>query len=338
MRWTPLDGGMRAVIWTDVAQFFVLTAGSIIALLVISSEVNGFSGLWLVAEQGGNTKVFDWSLSPTTRITSWGALIGGIVANLSMYGADQVSVQRYLAAKSLRGMQKSFVLNTVGGSVMGFAMIGIGLGLYAFYNLNPDQLPTNISGDSVFPYFIATQMPWGLRGMMIAAILAAAMSSIDSGLNTCTTALITDFWKRLGWIIESNKNSTEEEDSKELRISRGFTFVLGVIITVLACFVGRLGSIIEIANKLVNSFAGPMLGIFILGMLLRKTEWRGAFVGLSLGIAVTAYCIFDNSVSFMWFGPIGMIVTVVSGKLISFFLGNRETENLDLVYRLKWSK
>ena len=331
-------GGMRAVIWTDVAQFFVLTAGSIIALLVVSSEVNGFSGLWLVAEQGGNTKVFDWSLSPTTRITSWGALIGGIVANLSMYGADQVSVQRYLAAKSLRGMQKSFVLNTVGGSVMGFAMIGIGLGLYAFYALKPDQLPTNISGDSVFPYFIATQMPWGLRGMMIAAILAAAMSSIDSGLNTCTTALITDFCKRLGWIIKSNKNSIEEEDSKELRISRAFTFVLGVIITVLACFVGRLGSIIEIANKLVNSFAGPMLGIFILGMLLRKTEWRGAFLGLSLGIAVTAYCIFDNSISFMWFGPIGMIVTVISGKLISFFVGNRETENLDLVYRLKWFK
>ena len=214
-----------------------------------------------MAEQGGRTRIFDWTPDLTTRVTSWGALIGSLVANLGMYGADQVSVQRYLAAKSLKGMQKSFILNTVGGWAMGFLMIGIGLGLYAFYALHPGNLPATIGGDKVFPYFIATEMPLGLRGMMIAAILAAAMSSIDSGLNSSVTALITDFFKRFGWLAGRGGASPGEEARRELKVSRALTLALGVVVTVLACFVGALGTIIEIANKLVNSFAGPMLGI-----------------------------------------------------------------------------
>ena len=143
-------GGMRAVIWTDVAQFFVLSAGSVLALWVVGAHVGGLEGIWSVAEQGGRTRIFDWTPDLTTRVTSWGALIGSLVANLGMYGADQVSVQRYLAAKSLKGMQKSFILNTVGGWAMGFLMIGIGLGLYAFYALHPGNLPATIGGDKVF--------------------------------------------------------------------------------------------------------------------------------------------------------------------------------------------
>ncbi|MDE2757186.1 MAG: hypothetical protein OXI92_11645, partial [Acidobacteriota bacterium] len=251
------------------------------------------------------------------------------------YGADQVSVQRYLAAKSLKGMQKSFILNTVGGWAMGFLMIGIGLGLYAFYALHPGNLPATIGGDKVFPYFIATEMPLGLRGMMIAAILAAAMSSIDSGLNSSVTALITDFFKRFGWLTRGGAASQGEAARRELKVSRALTMALGVVVTVLACFVGALGTIIEIANKLVNSFAGPMLGIFILGMMTRKTEWRGAFWGLLAGTVVTAWCILDNSVSFLWFGPIGALVTVLAGQAVSALLGGQKTDRSDLVFQFR---
>ena len=333
-------GGMRAVIWTDVAQFFVLSGGSVLALWVVSTQIGGLEGIWSLAEQGGRTRIFDWSLDPTTRITSWGALIGGLVANLGMYGADQVSVQRYLAAKSLKGMQKSFILNTVGGWAMGFLMIGIGLGLYSFYALHPGSLPATIGGDKVFPFFIATEMPLGLRGMMIAAILAAAMSSIDSGLNSSVTALITDFFKRFGWLSQRGPASQDDQARRELKISRALTLVLGLVVTVLACFVGALGTIIEIANKLVNSFAGPMLGIFVLGMMTRKTEWRGAFWGLVVGTVVTGYCILDNSVSFLWFGPIGAVVTVLAGQAVSALAGSQQTDRSDLVFQFRrmWQK
>jgi len=331
-------GGMKAVIWTDVIQFFVLSGGSVLALWVVSSHTSGFSGIWSLAEQGGRTQILDWSLDPTIRITTWGALMGALVANLAMYGADQVSVQRYLAAGSLKGMQKSFVLNTVGGWFMAMLMIWIGLGLYAFYTINPGLLPEAIGGDKVFPYFIATQIPIGLRGVMIAAILAAAMSSIDSGLNSCATALITDFFKRFGWLTRWTSRDSQDSAGRELRISRILTLALGVLVTVLACFVGALGSIIEITNKLVNSFAGPMLGIFVLGMLTRKTESRGAFVGLLGGTLVTAFCIIENYPSFMWFGPIGAFVTVLAGKVTSRFFGGDDAERPDLVFQFGRSR
>ncbi len=327
-------GGMEAVVWTDVAQFFVLTGGSVLALWVISSQVSGFSEIWSIAEEGGRTQILDWSLDPTVRVTTWGAVIGALVANLAMYGADQVSVQRYLAAGSLKDMQKSFVLNTVGGWSMGILMIWIGLGLYAFYSINPGRLPAAIGGDKVFPYFIATEMPLGLRGVMIAAILAAAMSSIDSGLNSCTTALITDFFKRFGWLTRWAGRTSQDSAAQELWMSRILTLLLGILVTLLACFVGALGTIIEITNKLVNSFAGPMLGIFVLGMFTRKTEWRGASVGLVAGTLVTAICIIEDYPSFLWFGPIGAVVTVLVGQATSRFLGSDDTERPDLVFRL----
>ena len=286
-----------------------------------------------MAEQGGRTQILDWSLDPTVRVTTWGALIGALVANLAMYGADQVSVQRYLAAGSLKEMQKSFVLNTVGGWSMGVLMIWIGLGLYAFYSMNPGLLPEAIGGDKVFPYFIATEMPVGLRGVMIAAILAAAMSSIDSGLNSCTTALITDFFKRFGWLTRWASRASQDSAAQELWTSRILTLLLGILVTLLACFVGALGTIIEITNKLVNSFAGPMLGIFVLGMLTRKTEWRGAFVGLLAGTLVTAFCIIEDYPSFIWFGPIGALVTVLVGQVTSRFFGSDDPERPDLVFQ-----
>ena len=130
-------GGMRAVIWTDVVQFFVLFCGSILALWVVSSAVGGISGIWTVAEAGGRTRVLDWSLDPTVRITTWGAFLSGLVAHLGTYGTDQVSVQRYLSARSLKVMQQSFLMNMGGGFPLGLMMISIGLGLFAFYHLNP---------------------------------------------------------------------------------------------------------------------------------------------------------------------------------------------------------
>ncbi len=332
-------GGMRAVIWTDVCQFFILVGGSVLAVWLIGIDTGGMVDVWRIAEQGGRTKLFDWSLDPTIRVTTWGAVMGSLVGHLGMYGADQVSVQRYLTAKSLPVMQKSFILNMCAGLLMKGFIIAIGLGLFAFYATNPEQLPASIQGDRVFPYFIATQMPLGLRGMMIAAILAAAMSSIDSGLNSCTTSLITDFFKRFRWkpqwiMNRAPGDTASEVASRELKLARWLTLLLGVVVTILACFVGRLGSIIEITNKLVNSFAGPMAAVFLLGMMTRKCEARGAFWGLLVGSAVTSYFIFYSTVSFLWYGTVGLTTTLVVGYATSIWRGSALTNRTDLVFRL----
>jgi len=331
-------GGMRAVIWTDVVQFFVLFCGSILALWVVSSAVGGISGIWTVAEAGGRTRVLDWSLDPTVRITTWGAFLSGLVAHLGTYGTDQVSVQRYLSARSLKVMQQSFLMNMGGGFPLGLMMISIGLGLFAFYHLNPGQLPADIQGDRVFPYFIASQMPAGLRGIMIAAILAAAMSSIDSGLNSVTTAIMNDFVKRFGWSLAWISPWLPGPGSVELAFSRLLTLGLGSLVTVLACYVGQLGSIVEIAATIVDSFTGPMLGVFLLGMLTRRTESRGAFLGLLLGTLTTAGFIFYSSVSFLWYAPIGVCTTLLVGQLASRLVGAPGEPPRELVFRIFGSR
>ena len=292
-----------------------------------------------VAEQGGRTQLFDWSLDPTIRVTTWGAVMGSLVGHIGMYGADQVSVQRYLTARSLPIMQKSFILNMCAGLLLKGFIIAIGLGLFAFYATNPENLPASIQGDRVFPYFIATQMPIGLRGMMIAAILAAAMSSIDSGLNSCTTSLITDFFKRFNWkpawiMRWAPGEAPDETSARELKLSRLLTMVLGVVVTVLACFVGRLGSIIEITNKLVNSFAGPMAAVFLLGMLTRRCGSRGAFLGSAGG--KRGHQLFHPLLQRLV--PLvrhrGLTATLLVGYLISVGQDSPPTERTDLVYRL----
>lgn len=327
-------GGMRAVIWTDVVQFFVLFSGSIVALWVVSSSVGGASGIWSIAEAGGRTQALDWSLDPTVRITTWGAFLSGLVSHLGTYGTDQVSVQRYLSARSLKVMKQSFLMNMGGGFPLGLLMISIGLGLYAFYNLNPGQLPVAIQGDRVFPYFIATQMPAGLKGIMIAAILAAAMSSIDSGLNSVTTAIMNDFVKRFGWSIDWIRLWHAGSSSLELVFSRLLTLGLGVLVTVLACYVGQLGSIVEIAGTIVDSFTGPMLGVFLLGMLTRKTESRGAFLGLFLGTLTTAGFIFYSNISFLWYAPIGAFTTLLLGQIGTRLVGLPGKPPQELVFQV----
>ena len=332
-------GGMRAVIWTDVCQFFVLFTGSIFVVWLLGLSTGGPKEVWTIAEQGGRANLFEWSLNPTIRVTTWGALIGGVIGHLGQYGADQVSVQRYLAARSLPVMQKSFILSVFAGLVMKGFIIAIGLGLFAFYISNPEALPSLIQGDKVFPYFIATQMPIGMRGIMIAAILAAAMSSIDSGVNSCTTAFITDFYTRVNWKFNwmerlFSGSLPVEGGALELKLSRLLTLILGIFVTVLACYVGELGSIIEITNKLVNSFSGPMAAVFLLGMLTRRCNPVGAFLGLLVGSIVTSYFILFSNISFLWYGTVGLVTTLVVGYTVSIFQGSQPTGRQDLTFKI----
>ncbi len=320
-----LMGGMRAVIWTDVAQFAVLVGGLLGAVAIVHSALDGgFAAVFRMAaaEQAAHPETFrlgfNWDPRPWARMTIWGCLLGQYVTFLSDYGADQVSVQRYLTTPNLTQMRRSFVINLLAVMVVLSGLALVGLGLWAYFQQHHDPaaagLATARKFDQIFPYFITTRFPPGLAGLMIAALLAATMSSIDSGLNSVTTAIMVDFGERFGRV--------RGDAAQRLRAARWITCVLGVVVTLLATVVDRLGqNIIEITNKVNNAPKGVLLGIFILGMATRRATGRGVLIGTVAGFVVALYAEFwwpaATRPNFLWLTLVGLLPTLIVGWLAS---------------------
>ena len=329
-------GGIKAVIWTDVIQFCVLFGGMILATGWAASEVSGgLASLYTTMAEAGKTSFvatipeMEAATSLTEklkayftgqeRVTLLGVILSHLIAYVTFFTVDQVTVQRYFTTKDVRTGRRAFWVTTFGDIAIAVCLTALGMALFAYYSAHP--LPDQISGtefrsDWKFPYFIATVLPAGIAGLLVAALYAATMSSLDSGINSCSTAFLVDFWQRLklGRVRPvEEKAGHSGAQSRQLVLARSLTIVLGIVATVLACFVGRLGDIIVIGNKLVNSFAGPMFSIFLLGMLTRRARPVGVCMGAVAGMAVMAWLIFATDVNFLWPSTFGLIVSLAVG-------------------------
>lgn len=306
-------GGMKAVIYTDVMQFAVLILGIIAVLWVaLDKTPGGLAGAWQVAEAGGRTKFIDLNFSLTERMTLWGAFIGGIFINLVSLVTDQVSVQRYLTAVSLKESQRALWMKLL---IM-LPLVGIfyytGIALYAFYETHPEMAASLVSSDRVLPHFISRQLASPLPGLLIAAILAATMSTVSAGVNSLTTATLMDFL-----YTGSKESQGDVTEVSRVRVARIWTVVYGCIITVLALGVSRLGTLVEASNKITGFFGGPLLGIFFLGVLSRRANAPGTLLGAVVGFLAVLATGFFTSISFMWYAMIGCLVTWVVGEFAS---------------------
>ena len=333
-------GGMKAVIWTDVVQLIVLFVGMVVATGWAASGVpGGFGAVYQTMVEAGKTSFVATipEMEAATgvlaklqayfcvqdQVTLLGVLISHLIAYVTFFTVDQVTVQRYFTTKDVRAGRRAFWVTTFGDTSIAICLTALGMALFAYYASHP--LPDQISGlefqsDWKYPYFIATALPAGVAGLLVAALYAATMSSLDSGINSCTTAFLVDFWQRLR---HGNVRPVEEKTadssvpSQELLLARKLTLVLGAVVTVLACFVGRLGDIIVIGNKLVNSFTGPMFAIFLLGMLTKRARPVGVCAGTVAGIAVMAWLIFGTSLNFLWPVAFGLVVSLSVGYGLS---------------------
>ena len=304
-------GGIRAVIWTDVAQFCIMFGGLAVTLGVILFQVDGGAGAILsnltavgseryvpsaeLAQAGWLARIQAYFFIPIPVV---GYLIACLVSRVTTYTSDQVMVQRFQTSKTIRDARQGFFLTALGDSIWMFALCFVGLALFTFFEAHGWPPPeVREQSDQLFPYFMGQLFPAGLTGLVIAAILAASLSSIDSAVSSMSTVAMTDFYNRLylGQTLSPENELTEEEQRKQLRVSRWITCVIGAAGILLACNVSQLGSILEIANKLVNGFTGPILGIFLLGMFTRRTNELGAFAGGLAGVLVSLYCIFWSS-------------------------------------------
>lgn len=304
-------GGLRGVIWTDVVQFFVMIGGALAAIQFVTLAVpSGMSGIWATASDNGRTQFLDLSLDPTARVTVWGALIGGFFANLTFFGVDQMVIQRYLATRSAREMRSTFLLNCIALFVVVGVLAALGLALFAFFQSKPGGFPAGIAADRVLPYFIATEFPAGLRGLLVASIVAASMSTLSAGVNSVTTAIFNDF---VGMPAQTS--------GQALTFVRMLSIGVGLLCTLLASMVGALGSIMEIAVRVIDGFAGPLLAIFLLGMLTSRVGSDPALIGAVAGLAATCAANFFSPLSFVWFPAIGCLVTMAAAWLVQPFFG-----------------
>lgn len=304
-------GGMKAVIWTDVMQFIVLFGGQLAIILVAVSYVpGGAQGVYEIGQAGGKYAL-SFSLDPTIRVTFWALIIGGAFANLVQMATDQVSVQRYLTATDIKTAQRSLWIKLA----MTLPVVGIfyltGLVLYAFYQTKGDPVAAGLvaSVDQILPYFVVTELPIGMPGLLVAAIYAASMSTISAGLNSMTSSTLVDVYQRL------IKPDAKEEH--QLTLARYITLIFGVIVTALAFVVSSLGTILQASNTIFGLVGGPLLGLFFLGMLSKRANAKGAFLGWLAGFVILLPVVYMTKVSFLWFGLIGCLATWLLGLAFS---------------------
>jgi SSS family transporter len=327
-----ITGGMKAVIWTDVVQMIVIYGGLFwMSVSMIGDTGEGLAGVMQVCvEHNKDLSFFSnaqyWSWSPFVQTTFWGLLIGESVYQLASNGTDQMAVQRYLSTASEKEAAKSiwaYVLLTLPAAGLLWLT---GAALFTFYTLNPDLLPQGFTcdqADSLLPHYLVTQVPHGLKGVMVAAIISAVLSTVDSGLNCLATASLCDFHLRLF--------PRQQSDAHLVRLARIWTIIwigLSVLLAIIILY-GTQENIVRKVSSVLGMFSGVLLGIFLLGILLRRSNTPGVMAGAIAGLIIVCWANYgwhttgpDGQIIGLapwWPAIISMVSTIVIGYLVSLF-------------------
>jgi SSS family transporter len=302
------EGGLAAVIWTDVVQTAIYVGGALVGLVTIAHLVpGGWSAIHTAAATAGKLQVFNFSRSVWIPYTFWAGLIGGTFFTVASHGTDQLIVQRLLAARGQK--QSAAALVSSGFAVLfQFALfLMMGVMLWAYYRAPSAQFGRP---DRIYPTFIVTKMPHGISGLLIAAILAAAMSNLSAALNSLSSSAIMDFYARL---------RPQADESTKMRLSRLATVLWALILFGLAVIaLHKVGRVVEVGLQIASVAYGALLGAFLLGVLTRRANQLGAMIGMLLGFAVDLYLWLGTRVPWTWWVMIGATVTFVVGWLVSW--------------------
>jgi SSS family transporter len=302
-------GGMEAVLWTDVMQFFVSISGLIVMIVVVLISFNGDVGQVLhISHDAGRTKMFDttWSL---TQISLWGIIVFQLVDNLATYGSDQVMVQRFLTSPSPKAMRRSVMMTGFMTIPVVGLLVSVGLCLGAYYDHHPELAAGLKSANEIVPHFVAHVLPRGVAGLVIAAVIAETMSTLSGGFNSLATATVVDFIQRF-------RKSKPINPRSDLLMARWVTLSWATASTITAVLLGLSKAdkqIVETFLSISSLFTGPILGVFLLGLLTRRPGGAAALTGLIVGTA-TVWCVSSlTPVIWLWYAPIGFLTTFLVG-------------------------
>ncbi len=314
------EGGMAAVIWTDVVQLSIYIGGTLIGLFTTLHAVpGGWTTIRAVAGHANKFRVFDLAWNVSTPYTLWSGLIGGAFLTTASHGTDQLIVQRLLSARSERQAKLALLSSGIAILFQFSLFLFVGAVLFVFYKLSPPLVPFTRT-DTLFPTFIVTRMPHGLSGLLVSAILAAAMSNLSAALNSLSSTTIVDFYARL------RPSSTEQH---RIRLSRLATLGWGSILFALALLARHGGKVLELGLSIASVAYGALLGVFLLGVLTKRASERGAMAGMLFGFLFNLYLWQLTKVAFTWYVVLGSLATFVVGYSASKVIPSpRSPENL----------
>ncbi len=317
-----LLGGLQAVVWTDAIKGIIMISGALLIVVYIILQIpGGFGQMLEIAGEHNKFSLgsFGFSISESTF---WVVLIYGIFMNLQNYGIDQNYVQRYMASRSDREAKRSAFFGGMLYIPVSAIFFLIGTALFAYYTAVPDALPAEYASpgmsDKVFPYFIAHNLPAGFTGLIIASIFAAGMSTISTSINSGSTVILTDYYKRF-----TKKEVTDKSSMKVLYLSSFGISALGIIIGGLMI---NVESILTAWWILASVFSGGMLGLFLLGAFVEKINVKGAVIGVIVGLLVIIWMSVSPALPeeepwLMFASPFHGYLTIVLGTVVIFFIG-----------------
>jgi len=307
------EGGLTAVIWTDVVQLFIYIVGTLVAFFVILGLIpGGWQGV--LANSGQKLAIWNFSTNLAVPYTFWAGIIGGAFLNTASHGVDQLIVQRLLAAKNERDSKVALLSS---GLVILFQFtlfLIIGVMLYSFYQYNPQE-PVPLMRDRIFPTFVVQYLPHGVSGLMIAAILAAAMANLSSAINSLASTTVVDFYRPL-----FTKGVTTQS---ELRLSRWITVLWGLVLVFLAILSRGVQSVLEAGLTIASITYGSMVGVFLLGVLTRRANERGSILGMAAGLLSMLAVWHFSTIAFTWYVLIGSVITFSVGYAASLIYAPR---------------
>ncbi len=312
-------GGLRAVVTTDVIQFFILLFGAVVTIILVTSNIGGI-GHWIPTEWATNWDeivVFSWS--PYIRLTIVFTFLHTIVWWVSTAGSDQMAIQRFIATRDVKAARRTFLTSQVGEKGLFFILMCVGFSLLSFYRTNPNFIPDGkdliTDADFLFPHFIANHLPIGFSGIVIAALFSAAMSSLSSGLNSTAAVITTDI---IPWVMKTKQKIDPLKLAKWCSLSVGL-LVLGV--SAMMPYVP--GNITEVTAKTNGVFVAPLFNLFFMALFVRFATPFGTIMGSIYGIAVALLIAFwdvvtgQPGITFLWIGPASLVVSIGASMLFS---------------------
>ena len=314
-------GGIEAVIWTDVLQAVVLMGGAAFGgIVAVSGTDGGLSEFWTISQVNQKLRMINWDTSIATTAI-WVVLVGNVFQRTADLTADQTVVQRYLTTSDPRSARRALWMNVAASIPWAFIVFAFGTALFVFFRTHPERLNPTLQTDAIVPWFIVTQMPTGIAGLMIAALFAAAMSSLDSSIHSVATTLTVDFYRRF---------RPASSDESQLLLARWLTGGLGVLGTAAALVTAtfEINSLWDLFLGVAGLAIGGLAGLFALGIFTRRANSSGAVIGAVSGVAVLYIVREHTDIHFLLYSAIGIIAVVAVGYVGSCVF-RTETGSLD---------